>query len=148
MRLFLILIFAISFPATAQVYKWTDENGVTHFGQQPPPGQAEEVDTRPAGGSSGSGAESDIIRQARELERKKRAQKAARARENYREKVSDIRSRSDDRPDYICTGAKDRLRSIQERWESKKRQGWSISEERYYKQRIKDAERHKSNVCR
>jgi len=46
MRLILILLTVLSFPAAAQVYKWTDANGVTHFGTQPPPGQQESVDIR------------------------------------------------------------------------------------------------------
>lgn len=33
-------------PATAQVYKWVDEKGVTHYGERPPQGQkARPVDT-------------------------------------------------------------------------------------------------------
>jgi hypothetical protein len=46
MRLALLLICTLSFPALAQVYKWTDANGVTHFGSQPPPGQQEQVPIR------------------------------------------------------------------------------------------------------
>lgn len=46
MRLILILLTALSFPAFAQVYKWTDADGNVHFGNQPPPGQSEEVKIR------------------------------------------------------------------------------------------------------
>ena len=46
MRLILILFTALSFPAFAQVYKWTDDQGNVYFGNQPPPGQKEEVQTR------------------------------------------------------------------------------------------------------
>lgn len=46
MRLVLLLICTLSFPALAQVYKWTDANGITHFGSQPPPGQREQVPIR------------------------------------------------------------------------------------------------------
>lgn len=46
MRLALLLLCTLSLPALAQVYKWTDENGVTHFGSQPPAGQQEEVRIR------------------------------------------------------------------------------------------------------
>lgn len=33
----LVCAFAASPPAQAEVYRWTDENGVTHFSETPPP---------------------------------------------------------------------------------------------------------------
>jgi len=40
---FLVLAAAIA-PASAQVYKWVDERGVTHYGERPPQGgKASEV---------------------------------------------------------------------------------------------------------
>lgn len=51
-KLILTLLAALSLPAAAQVYKWTDADGNTHFGSQPPAGQRDEVrtkDTRPSG---------------------------------------------------------------------------------------------------
>jgi len=60
---FLILL-ATAAPAFAQVYKWVDERGVTHYGERPPQGgKASEVPNRlaspaPAGvtGSQGNSA--------------------------------------------------------------------------------------------
>ena len=52
MRLILILLTALSFPAFAEVYKWTDAQGNVHFGTQPPPGQQEEVKIRASSASS------------------------------------------------------------------------------------------------
>ncbi|MCD1631347.1 DUF4124 domain-containing protein [Marinobacter shengliensis] len=46
MRFLALLLISLSFTAVAQVYTWTDENGVTHFGTQPPPGAREEVQIR------------------------------------------------------------------------------------------------------
>lgn len=46
MRLLPILFIFFVLPVSAQVYKWTDENGVTHFGSQPPAGQQNEVTIR------------------------------------------------------------------------------------------------------
>ena len=78
MRMVCLAVVAIfSFSVSAQVYKWTDENGVTHFGSQPPPGQNDEVQIRNTHSDTirESGApESDIIRQVRELEREKQQQ--------------------------------------------------------------------------
>ena len=145
MRLILVLLISLSFPAGAQVYKWTDTEGNTHFGAQPPPGNQQQI---ASGGSSGNAVESDIIRQARELEHRKQAEALSRSRQKYRQQVGSINERPDSRPDYICTGAEDRLESARERWEQQKLQGWTISEKRYHEQRIKDAERHRANICR
>jgi len=32
-------LWALIVPATAQVYKWVDERGTTHYGERPPPGR-------------------------------------------------------------------------------------------------------------
>jgi len=43
---FLVLAVAVG-PASAQVYKWVDERGVTHYGERPPQGgKASEVPDR------------------------------------------------------------------------------------------------------
>ena len=39
---FLLSLFLYSFSLSAEVYKWTDENGRTHFGDQPPLNQLSE----------------------------------------------------------------------------------------------------------
>lgn len=46
-----------SAPATAQVYKWVDANGVTHYGEKPPAtGKSSEVRLRDSTGGSGGAA--------------------------------------------------------------------------------------------
>jgi hypothetical protein len=54
-----LIFLAVAGPALAQVYKWVDERGVTHYGERPPQGgKASEVPDRlaspPPGGVSGS----------------------------------------------------------------------------------------------
>ncbi len=54
-----LIFLALAAPALAQVYKWVDERGVTHYGERPPQGgKASEVPDRlaspPAGGATGS----------------------------------------------------------------------------------------------
>ena len=45
----LSLVFA-AFPAAAQMYKWVDEKGVTHYSETPPPdGKGKQVDVKPSG---------------------------------------------------------------------------------------------------
>jgi hypothetical protein len=46
---------AVAAPALAQVYKWVDERGVTHYGERPPQGgKASEVPDRLASPPSGA----------------------------------------------------------------------------------------------
>jgi hypothetical protein len=54
-----LIFLALAAPALAQVYKWVDERGVTHYGERPPQGgKASEVPDRlaspPSGGVTGS----------------------------------------------------------------------------------------------
>src|SRR5258707_3194670 len=52
-----LIFLATAAPAFAQVYKWVDERGVTHYGERPPQGsKASEVPNRlasPAPGGAG-----------------------------------------------------------------------------------------------
>jgi hypothetical protein len=55
---FFLILLAAAAPAYAQVYKWVDERGVTHYGERPPQGsKASEVPDRlasPAPGGAGT----------------------------------------------------------------------------------------------
>ena len=57
---FFLILLAAAAPAYAQVYKWVDERGVTHYGERPPQGsKASEVPNRlasPAPGGAGAEA--------------------------------------------------------------------------------------------
>jgi Domain of unknown function (DUF4124) len=64
------LIFAtVAAPALAQVYKWVDERGVTHYGEHPPQGaKASEVPDKlaspaPGGGGADTGPPKDQTQQ-------------------------------------------------------------------------------------
>lgn len=48
--LYILLIFLIYFPfqGSAEVYKWIDENGQTHYGEKPPSTNASEVKIKDA----------------------------------------------------------------------------------------------------
>ena len=73
-----LLAFASSSMAE-KFYKWVDENGVTHYGAQPPQDrQASEVNTRTSASSSQEDA-IEMLNQRREADAKARekAQKAA-----------------------------------------------------------------------
>lgn len=49
MKTYLLILLLLPLSTTAGVYKWTDANGQTHFGDRPPAEKsAEEVDIDPA----------------------------------------------------------------------------------------------------
>ena len=152
MRLILILLTALSFPAFAEVYKWTDAQGNVHFGTQPPPGQQEEVKIRASSAASNEPApESDIIRQARELEEKKMRESEKRmekARQKYVDTLADLRDDDEQRPNYVCTGINDPIKLLYEDMEELKRQGYTISERTSLERDIKREEMHRDNLCR
>jgi hypothetical protein len=51
-----LFLVAAAAPAFAQVYKWVDERGVTHYGERPPQGsKASEVPNRLASPAPGGG---------------------------------------------------------------------------------------------
>ena len=148
MRLALLLICTLSFPALAQVYTWKDESGTTHFGSQPPTAEKQEVIIRDASPTRSSAAESDIMRQSRELDRRRQGQQLEQAQSQYNSRIADIREDYDNRPDYVCTGSNNRIKEAQERWQSMKRQGYSIDEKRYHEQRIQSLKNSRDNLCR
>lgn len=152
MRLILILLTAFSFPAFAEVYKWTDAQGNVHFGTQPPPGQQEEVKIRASSAASNEPApESDIIRQARELEEKKLRESEKRmekARQKYVDTLADLHDDEEQRPNYVCTGIKNRIKLLYEDMEELKRQGYTIGERTSLERDIKREEMHRDNLCR
>lgn len=54
-----LLLFSAALPASAQLYRWTDESGKTHFSDTPPPPSAKGVQRKRAsvpGGGEGAGA--------------------------------------------------------------------------------------------
>lgn len=147
----LMLLIALSIPlsTTAQVYRWVDESGVTHFGSQPPTAEKKTVKIRaPEASTSGGNTDSAIMRQARELDRLEAERQLNRIQQDYTSAVSAAREEYKNRPDYVCTGVKNRLKSAKENWDTQKMQGYSLSDKQYHDQRIRDLERHRDNICR
>jgi hypothetical protein len=86
--LILAILAALALPATAQVFKWVDEKGRTHYGEKPPEGvKATEVGAAPAspGGGTTPAAQPDWKQKELESKRqrierdKKESQESARA---------------------------------------------------------------------
>ena len=70
------IFLALMHPVSAQVHKWVDANGVTHYGERPPSGgKSKEVELRDAsprqsGGAGPAASSSDL--KTRELEYRRR----------------------------------------------------------------------------
>jgi hypothetical protein len=83
----LAVVILISSPAAAQVYKWVDEHGVTHYGERPPQGQkASPVTATPSTGPGSSQAkpqnsqdwqDKDIEFQKRRIQREQQDERDA-----------------------------------------------------------------------
>jgi hypothetical protein len=89
MRLLLLAALGVCFAASAQQYKWVDQNGRTQYGDNPPPGvkampmRAPAAASSPApaaaqsGGKPASAAEQDAAFRKRQDDAAKAADKAA-----------------------------------------------------------------------
>lgn len=155
MHRLLLLLIALSLPlsVTAQVYKWVDENGVTHFGSQPPATETQEVKIRESSpGAMGSDRKyneynSDILRQSRELKSRKRRQKYEAKKKQYEREAAQIEKVQSDQPSYSCTSAKSSVKYWEDIWDNQRRQGYSISDQNYYEREIEEAELYRDSVC-
>ncbi|MEQ8428078.1 MAG: DUF4124 domain-containing protein [Gammaproteobacteria bacterium] len=55
--LVLVLAMSVAFSAQAKMYKWVDEDGVTHYTQTPPPGDIESKTIKPRTGPAPKAAD-------------------------------------------------------------------------------------------
>lgn len=119
-------------PLSAEVYRWVDENGVTHFGSKPPPGAHDEID----------------ISQANSIDAPQGRSTPSTDRSGQNKSYIAPPTPERSIPDYICQGATNRAISAKERWETARRQGYTQGQKQRHLQRIVDAERHRDNICR
>jgi len=95
LALALSLLFTIV-NVEAQVYKWVDENGKVHFGDQPPrkkPASAEKVDLKVAPKTGNAAAPSDAERAKRQREMLKSMEKNRKQLEDKRNKEKENKKR-------------------------------------------------------
>ncbi|MFC4260078.1 DUF4124 domain-containing protein [Marinobacter lacisalsi] len=77
-RLILLALIALTLPALASaesVYRWTDENGVVHFGDREPMGRSSERVSVKTGKPSGDGERQSAQEQIEALEQNQAEQK-------------------------------------------------------------------------
>ena len=93
--LYILLIFLIytPFPGSAEVYKWVDEHGQTHYGEKPPAANAAEVKIQDAPGVDESvqkrNEESDKLLKVYEEERNIRNEEKQKAEEKERKRAEE-----------------------------------------------------------
>lgn len=137
MRLILILLTALSFPAFGQVYKWTDAQGNVHFGTQPPPGDQEQVHIRE---SKTGKMVTDKQRQMLDRIDEKRA---------ARKDSDSLYSSANDNPSESrsCRRAKLTLEGYQNDLSELLRRGYKQSERRSAEDRVERWEREVEYYC-
>jgi hypothetical protein len=88
-------LWGLVVPAAAQVYKWVDEKGTTHYGERPPPGiKAREVEQQLVNPGQPSWPERDLQFRSRRIET---------------EQAEAKRKQQDDAQRQACNQARDEL---------------------------------------
>lgn len=96
------MLWALLVPASAQVYKWVDEKGVTHYGERPPQGRkAKEVGERLANPAPAPGKHAQPNWKDKELEFRSRRIEAEQAENKQKQQQANQRK--------ACNAARDRL---------------------------------------
>jgi hypothetical protein len=96
------VLWALVVPASAQVYKWVDENGATHYGERPPQGRkAQEVEQHLANPGPAPGKTDQPNWKEKDLE--------FRSRRIETEQAEGKRKQRDDAQRQACNQARDQL---------------------------------------
>lgn len=96
------MLWALLVPASAQVYKWVDEKGVTHYGERPPQGRkAKEVGERLANPAPAPGKRVQPSWKDKELEFRSRRIEAEQAQARQKQQQTENLK--------ACNRARDRL---------------------------------------
>ena len=149
MRFLALLLTALSFSAAAQVYKWTDENGVTHFGTQPPAGQHESVHIRessPGAMGKGNPASSDLELRAQRLELKRKREELQR-KVDRREAAARAEATRGLEESWACKYSKDRVEEYEVRLRELGRRGYQQWEKDQLESWKREAEREVQRDC-
>lgn len=95
-------LWAVLVPSPAQVYKWVDEKGVTHYGEHAPQGRkAEALERRPASPGPAPGKAAQPAWKEQDLEFRKRRIEAEQADAKNRQREESLR--------HACNRARDEL---------------------------------------
>lgn len=104
LALIVLLSLGLAVPALADVYRWTDEDGRVHYGDQPPPGidgEQVDLDVQPAGAGP---PDFDTVRERLdERHRQRREQRDQARREREAERTREEQ----------CVAARDRLQQFE-----------------------------------
>jgi len=113
------MLWALLVPASAQVYKWVDEKGVTHYGERPPQGKkAQEVERRLAnpGPAPGKAAQPGWKEQDLEFRRRRIETEQTEAKQKQQE-AANRRACNQARDQLAQTGSARRLYRLDEKGE-------------------------------
>lgn len=114
-QLFLILFF-VMLTVGASVYKWVDEQGVTHYSETPPPAErkAKKIEVKPpspASGAEGGGGEGKSWQQKEQEFQKRQAEREEARRQ---QEAADTAARREAKiKEERCAAAKQNLDTLQ-----------------------------------
>ena len=98
----ILALWALLVPSMAQVYKWVDEKGVTHYGERPPEGRkAEALERRPANPGPAPGKDAQPGWKEQDLEFRKRRIEAEQTDAKSKQREASLR--------HACNRARDEL---------------------------------------
>jgi len=142
--LVLALAGALSFPIVAEVYTWKDDNGVTHFGNQPPPGQKnEQVEIKASDPGRPSASQSGIADQVERMQRDRKLRRL----EQERERLERGLEQEDPEDSYSCEWAKERVEEYEIDLRELGRKGYKQWEKDRIESRLEEAERDAERDC-
>ena len=96
------ILWALLVPANAQVYKWVDEKGKTHYGERPPQGKsAKEVEQRLANPGAAPGTAAQPSWKEQDIEFRRRRIES--------DQTEAARKQEQDAQRRACKQARDRL---------------------------------------
>jgi len=136
------LLCLLQAPATAGIYKWVDENGVVHYGEQPVGDNAEQVNIRT---NETTQTRKIPLKSEEEIAEEEKREKAAREKKASEPRISAAEKRSrckQARHELEVINSRGRLREI-----NKKGEYYYLTEEQRQK-RISRAKKDIRKYCR
>lgn len=139
MKTLCLILALLPLLASAEVYKWTDENGNVHFGDRPKNlNKAEVVEIREQ--KTGS-----MVSDSQKAAYKFNARVEA-ANDKYEEAINRLPATSSG-PSIACNYNRSMIRYYENEWESIRKRGYKQSQRNYYQDKISFYKSEEASSC-
>lgn len=140
--LWLVLLGLIAAPLQAQVYKWQDEKGETHYSQTPPPGVP--ADRLQLGGSPGHAGRPDpgLKERLEAFDKRRQQDQEAQAKRAEAAQQTELKKKN-------CASARSNLQTLQSRGQIKLKEGdaYRVLSEEERQAKIAEAQKQIDTYC-